>query len=486
MFRAQSAGRHWLFWIIAGFVAAATINILPSPLVPLVALIVACLPLIPQTPLTILAALLVLSPLRALIATEASTVFPLDIGQVLLLLYLGVWLAYHSVQGRPILRLSPKPVLLSVLLMCSVFAFSVWRSDAITNWLSEWLKWVVIAIMTWHLSQTARSTWGWLIFAVLLSALANAVVGLYIFLGGSGADHLTVLGRFFRAFGTFGQPNPFGGFMGIALPITIAICLCHLERVVTSIGRGAGIEGRCVLMLAASAFAFALILAALLASWSRGAWLGFAASFAVMLVAWPRRLVKGLTAALVSAAILGAIWSVDLLPSSIVNRLTTAATDLFTISDVRGVEITPSNYAVIERLAHWQAARNMAQDYPAFGVGLGNYAMEYERYHLINWEDPLGHAHNLFLNVLAEAGTVGLIAYIGFWLVIFRLTWTTRRHPDAMARCVAIGLLGCWTYITVHSAFDNLFVNNLFLHIGVLLSVLAILHQQTTGSLEVE
>ena len=239
-------------------------------------------------------------------------------------------------------------------------------------------------------------------------------------------------------------------------------------------------------MLAATALCCALILAALFASWSRGAWLGFCASLAVMLVAWPRRLLNGVAIALVAIFIVAAAWSAGLLPSSIVNRLTTAATDLFTVSDVRGIHFHPGNYAVIERLAHWQAAGNMADHNPFFGVGLGNYAEAYERYRLINWEAPLGHAHNHYLNILAETGIVGLIAYVGFWLCIFRLTWAARQHPDRLARCVAIGLLGCWTYISVHSVFDNLYVNNLFLHIGVLLSVLAILHRQTTGALELE
>ena len=67
-----------------------------------------------------------------------------------------------------------------------------------------------------------------------------------------------------------------------------------------------------------------------------------------------------------------------MLPRSIVLRLTTAATDLITVSDVRGVEITPTNYAVIERLAHWQAAMNMAEHAPLFGVGLGNYEVVYD------------------------------------------------------------------------------------------------------------
>ena len=486
VFRALADGRPWRLWVGAGVVAAATIQILPLPLATPAVLIVAGLFLIPQTPLTMLTVLLVLSPLRALIATEANAAFPLDIGQVLLALYLGVWFAYHIARGWPRRRRSAEPVILSAVSICLVFAIGAWRGDGIANWLTEWLKWAVVVIMIWHLSQTAGSSWHWLVFAVLLSALANALVGLYIFFGGSGADHLVILGRFFRAFGTFGQPNPFGGFMGIALPIVFTVLLCQLERALAGVWRGAGFDRRIILLLAASAIAFALILAALFASWSRGAWLGLGASMGVMLVFWPRRLLKGLSIALVAIFIVGAAWFAGLLPSSVVNRLTTAATDLFTVSDVRGVHFHSANYAVIERLAHWQAAGNMADHNPLLGVGFGNYAHAYERYRLINWEDPLGHAHNLYLNILAETGLVGLTAYITFWLVIFRLTWAARQHPDKLSRAVAIGLLGCWTYISVHSLFDNLFVNNLFLHIGVLLSVLAILRRQMTRALDVE
>ena len=90
------------------------------------------------------------------------------------------------------------------------------------------------------------------------------------------------------------------------------------------------------------------------------------------------------------------------------------------------------------------------------------------------------------MNFLAEAGVPGLAAYLAFWIVVFWLTWRTRSHPDATARATAIGLLGSWSYIAVHSVFDNLFVNNLFLHIGVLLGVLAILHRQVASSLKVE
>ena len=490
----QSARTSWapsrssLWWLsaIAALVSGAAISILPLPLFLLLALTLVCIALIPQTPMAMLAILLVLSPLRALIATESNLALPLVIGQIMLALYLAVWLAHRGLRRFPLPRLRAEPVFLSTIAFCLVLTVGVWTGDSIRHWLEEWLKWVVIALLIWMLSQSARANWTWLIVALLAGAGANALVGLYIFFGGSGADHLVILGRYFRAFGTFGQPNPFGGFMGIALPLAITCATVKLHQIVIGHRAGRPVEWWRVAAFLGFALSAILILAALFASWSRGAWLGFSVSAVVMLIAAPRRLAKGIAYAIALAALCGAMWAAGVLPQSVVNRLTTAATDLFTVSDVRGIEFYPWNYAVVERIAHWQAAVGMAQDHPLFGVGLGSYAEVYDEYRLINWENPLGHAHNLYLNLLAETGVVGLAAYLGFWIVIFGLTWNIRRHPDPNARAVALGLLGSWTYIAVHSVFDNLYVNNLFLHVGVLLSVLAILRHQVSDSLVVE
>ncbi len=472
-----------LIFLVLLVAAAAFLPALPLFVALMVTL---CAVLIVIAPQSMLALLLTLAPLRTLIATESGLALPLDIGQFLLLLYLVVWLAQRIVQRRTIFRFEPEPVLLSTLLLLAIFAIGAWNSASLSNWLTEWLKWVVIALMIWHLSLSASMSWSWLVFAVILSAVANALVGLYIFFGGSGADHLLILGRFFRAFGSFGQPNPFGGFMGIVFPISIMGGLSQLLLIWGSYRTGKKVEKRRVFALTAYLLASALIGAALLASWSRGAWLGVAVASAIMLISLPKKLLRGLMLAFAFAALIAGLWFAGLLPTSIVNRLTTAATDLITIQDVRGVDFDPSNYAVIERLAHWQAAIGMAQDKPIFGVGLGNYAQQYDDYRLLNWEEALGHAHNLYLNFLAEAGIVGLAGYLLFWAYIFRLTWEIRRHPDVFARCIGIGLLGSWTYIAVHSLFDNLYVNNIFLHIGVLLSILAILHRQCHQSLTLE
>ena len=486
MFGLQSSNPLTILILIAGLAAGAAIVLLPGGWAALAILSLTCLVLLPFSPQIALVIMLTLAPLRTLASTESSLALPLDIGQILLVVYLGVWLWQRMWRREALIKPQFDAPLLAVLGLIAVFSIGAWASQSLSGWLSEWLKWVAIALLIWTLSVSVDGSWPWLVFAVLVSAFANALVGLYIFAGGSGADHLVILGRFFRAFGTFGQPNPFGGFMGIALPVGLAAAWAQLPGIWAGLRRHRRLPQQPALVFLCSSLAALVLAAALLASWSRGAWLGTAVAVMCMLIALPQKLSRGLALAIGVAALLAGAWTIGLLPQSIVLRLTTAATDLITVSDVRGVEITPVNYAVTERLAHWQAAMYMAEEAPVFGIGLGNYEVVYDDFRLIYWEEALGHAHNLYLNMLAETGVIGLVAYLLFWVIVFRLTWSLRQQPDALSRCIAIGLLGSWVYVAVHSIFDNLYVNNLFLHIGVLLGVLAILYRRMTQALELD
>lgn len=116
----------------------------------------------------------------------------------------------------------------------------------------------------------------------------------------------------------------------------------------------------------------------------------------------------------------------------------------------------------------------MANDHPLVGVGFGGYEAAYPAYALMNWSMALGHAHNYYLNVLAETGIVGLAAYVGMWLAYLMLTLRALRLADP-ERGIALGLLGVWVHLAVHSLFDKLFVNNLFLHIGAMLGLITVL-----------
>jgi putative inorganic carbon (HCO3(-)) transporter len=97
----------------------------------------------------------------------------------------------------------------------------------------------------------------------------------------------------------------------------------------------------------------------------------------------------------------------------------------------------------------------------------------------LNWPMPLGHAHNIYLNVAAETGLIGLGLYLLLWISIFVLTFRTIRHAHGVERAIAIGLMGTWVYLGTHMLVDNLYVNNTHLMIGALLGLLVVLYQHT-------
>lgn len=424
------------------------------------------------TPLSALAVMLIVAPLRTLIETEAPGALPLDLGQISLIALVGCWLL-GGLARRRLPRLVGSPVYVPILIFLIATGLTAFTAVSLGAWLTEWLKWASILLLVVLILDLGQ--WEWVVFALVLAGVANAVIGLYEFFGGSGALVLLIDNRFFRAFGTFGQPNPFGGFMGLIAPVALTAALGYSYRLWTRWRAGQRLfltEFGLPLFYAGAA---GLLVAGLIASWSRGSWLGFAASLGAMLLALPRKWWHGVAPLALATLVVVALWLTGSLPASVISRIESVTDEITAFSDVRGVDITSANYANVERLAHWQAALNMARANPWLGVGFGNYEVAYPAYHLLNWPLALGHAHNYYLNVFAEAGMIGLLGYIALWLGVMALTWRARRQPDTLARLIVVGLFGTWTYLAVHSLTDNLYVNNLFLHLGVMLGVLAVL-----------
>ena len=439
------------------------------------------------SPIVMLLAMLVLSPLRTLIATEASFPLPLDIGQLLVLAFIGVWFMVRIAKKQRPLTLIWTPIYLFLLIFIFASGLSVFAATSLGAWLSEWLKWIIILFIVVLAMDMSRSLhWHWFVFGLILAATANAVVGVYIFFGGSGADHLAINQFQFRAFGTFGQPNPFGGFMGLMIPIGIAMAASYGMQTWQQLRRNNTLSFGSILRLSFYAGASLLMMAGIIVSWSRGAWLSLVIAFAVMAFALPKKLWQSVVLLILVVVVVSGLWLSGLLPQSVIDRVSSSTQEFLTISDVRGVDITIENFAVVERLAHWQAAGDMAQDHPWIGVGFGNYEVAYEQYRLINWDEALGHAHNYYLNILAETGIIGGLGYVVMWAMLLIYTWRVRLHPDGTVRLIAIGLLGTWSYLLMHSMLDNLYVNNLFLHIGVMIGLVAILHRQSHQMIQVK
>lgn len=472
-----------LCWLTLSAIISVIIAVTPTAASALVIGFSALLVLSLITPFAPLTALLVIAPIRTLFATESPIQIPLDVGQWLLIAALGAWALRHLVMRAALPRIRLSTPLIAALIFTIAGALSAFTAYSLDAWLTEWLKWVQIAMLIVLVADLGqRRMWEWLVFALVASALTNALIGIYEFFGGSGAEHLLIRPDwgYFRAFGTFGQPNPFGGFMGLIAPLATAAAFGYALQAWTLYRHSRVIAFQRLGIAMFYAVSAALISAALFMSWSRGAWLGFGISMLVVVFAAPRNLKVG---ALILAGMImlsGLLWASGRLPASIVERIESATQETFSFTDVRGVDINPENYPLVERLAHWQAAINMAHAHPILGVGLGNYETAYPLFRLIYWKYPLGHAHNYYLNVLAETGIIGLTAYLCMWLIIAVVTWRTiRRQPDTLARSIAVGLLGTWVYLAIHSLTDNLYVNNLFVHLGLMLGILSVLSART-------
>ncbi len=417
--------------------------------------------------------------LRAYLQTEVPQV-PAQIGHLFVALALVSHWARRLLRRYlplPLERAHPAfPLLLPLLAFLGVAGFSLWNATSpfLNSGLPELVKWAEMGLILWLVAERADARrLPWLVAGIAAIGLFQAAVGLYQFgLRGEGPEHFLIPGTdFYRAYGTFEQPNPYAGTMGMLLALTVGVAGARF------FSRPARREWPGLLLLAAAG---SLMAAALIASWSRGAWIGFAAALAAIALALPRRSRWGILLAGALVVLFLALYAAGLLPARIVARLTEFAADL-RIQDVRGVGINSANYAVIERLAHWQSALEMWRYHFWTGVGFGGYEPAYPVFALINWPIALGHAHNIYLNLLAETGLIGLAAYLLFWGLVFGWTWGVTRRAEGLARGVAIGLLGAWTQLTVHHFFDNLYVNNVHLLIGLFLGLLAVVRERAEG-----
>lgn len=326
--------------------------------------------------------------------------------------------------------------------------------------LPEWIKWVQVGLVVMMTLTATPRAQRLLLGAALLSGALQAGIGLWqALLRGAGPEHFRLPGLpFYRAYGTFQQPNPFAGMMGLIAPVALGLAVGVLWHERGSLQRrmlGGGLLGL-----------GGLTLLALIASWSRGAWLGAAAAGGVLLLMLPARSRWGILALMFLVTLALGAGRLGWIPAPIQARLAGVREEI-QIADVRGVEVNEANFAVIERLAHWQAAVGMIRAHPVFGVGFGNYAAAYPNYALIRWPNPLGHAHNIYLNMAAEIGLVGLTIYLLLWLAIGVRTWQAWRRARGWRRGLAAGLMAAWAHLHVHNFFDNLYVANLPLWIAL-------------------
>lgn len=353
---------------------------------------------------------------------------------------------------------------------------SALRAQDLGQAATEVIKWAEFAAVIAVLPQmVSRAQTRWVIAALAAGASAQALLGIYEFVYRIGPEWFIVLGRFMRASGTFAQPNPFAGYLSVTLPVLVSIAIAAWGDLVSR-RRAWGTWAWAIYLTGCSA----VIGAGILASWSRGGWMAAVAGLLVVFFLRSRRtlILGGLAVVVLLAGALLTSLSWQSLPEPIAARVQ-AIPEYFGGGDVLHQEVNDDNFAVIERLAHWAAAERMFASEPLLGVGPGNYEAAYPVYRLPAWEDALGHAHNSYLNVLAESGILGFAAFALLWGVtlvwLIRLRRTAAALMDSYGAALVLGVLGLLAALAVHSIVDVLFVQGIYIQIALCLALCAAL-----------
>ncbi len=248
-----------------------------------------------------------------------------------------------------------------------------------------------------------------------ISATFAAGDGLIHFLGG---QHL--------ASGPITDPNAFAYILAGALPVSVyfAFSAKHRRPWLISI---------------------ALIAGTLLATYSRGAIVGFAAVL-VWAVLTRRISLPGILAGVATVAVVAGIAVIYLQPL-IQERL------------VQKSQIANAN--VSSRLAFWSAAWRMSLDHPVLGVGPGRFGAE-SQFYLLN--DPIQLVnpvvHNSYLEILAEDGPAALALYLAFLISSWRCLQFVRRRAieasDRRGRRLADALMASFLWTCAAGGFVSM------------------------------
>jgi O-antigen ligase len=234
--------------------------------------------------------------------------------------------------------------------------------------------------------------------------------------------------QFASPYGSFVNRHNFAAYMEMTLAIPFALVLTGaIKR-----------DKRLLYITAVSLMGIALLL-----SGSRGGFVALLAEIALLLIltrgSQGRRslaLKAALTAALLLAVIGGAIFVGG---ESSLSRIAETA---------QSEDITNSRTHI------WSVTLDVIKHNLPFGAGIGAFDVAYTPYDSFNGLERVEQAHNDYLQVLADAGLVGLAIGGAFLYLLYLAVVAGLRSTNNYRRAVAIGCTAGIFAILVHSLFD--------------------------------
>lgn len=263
-----------------------------------------------------------------------------------------------------------------------------------------------------------------------------------------------------RARGPVNDPNRFAQILLMAAPLGLALTLNAARR-------GGAVRGGLKVLL---------ILGAVFFTYSRG---GLLTLLLMTLLLAPLRFVRpGKLAAALLIGAMAAPWAIPGLGERI--------SSIAGVGGLFGQQQVEADGPTRGRTTAMLSALAAYVDHPVLGVGPGQYvpyhALRYQSLPEISFREIAvpRRAHNLYLEIAAEMGTVGLILFLAIPLLLLRDLEVLRRalspgRPD-LARWAAVFILTLFAYLGsgmfLHLAFERYY----WLMIGLTASAAAVLH----------
>lgn len=350
-----------------------------------------------------------------------------------------LWLLWRVFSGEVNLSLPSALWALTGLLLIATFSLFI-ASHKLPAFL-VWSDWLSYAILWWLIFSSRR---GMIVRALIASGVVAGVWGWFQYFWGldlvlkqfwASPDAIlrelrldeSVMGNFLarlkdrRAFSTFFMPNTFASFLVLLIPCQLAVVIQSRQN-----------RWR---------FAFFLLITvvlggALIFTFSKGGWMAMVVALAVLALLCLRRFWTPLLVAVGLCALLAVLYP---------HAYRTGIASL----GVRG--------------DYWRSSLRMVREHPIAGVGLGNFADNYPRYRLPQARETKA-THNDYLQLLAELGPGGLIAFLLFWALALKGSGfkpeenTQEKRQDTLlclgGGAMAFGLLiSCGGYLEVPGNF---------------------------------
>lgn len=244
--------------------------------------------------------------------------------------------------------------------------------------------------------------------SIAIGAALVGVFGLYqfVFLGTVQREWIDaslkgVITR--RAYSVFMNPNIFAEYLVLVTPLVVSQFWAHRD----------GFKKFIYLMISG------LLLLNMMLTFSRGGMVSIAVAAMVFLFFAMRPLFVFLIPI--------GIFSINFLPEKIQNRIYS----IFNFAD------SSTSY----RFKMWGITKDLIRDHSMVGVGFGHKSFKQE-FELLIRSMPIFHAHNTYLEIMAEGGALGIISFLYIVIgSIVNLFKSGMKSTDKYIRTVSIGLL---------------------------------------------